>query len=65
MFYFSSKDVISLPFLTHILLVAAKSFQYRMPSAGSREASHPRDSGNSRQSQPSTGHMAGAGKSLY
>jgi len=44
--------------------VAAKSFQHRGSSAGTREGSQVRDSGNSqRQSQPgSTSHMAGAGK---
>ena len=65
MLYFSSKDVPTLPFLMHILVVAAKSFQHRMPSGGAREAPHTRESSTSqRQSQPSsTSHIAGAGKS--
>ena len=61
---FSSQDVPTLPFLIHILMVAARPFQHRIPSGGTREAPHTRESSTSQhRSQPtSTSHIAGAGK---
>jgi len=64
LFNSSSRDILSMPFLTHILLVAAKSYQQRVSSAGTRESSHPRETSGASQRQSqlgSTTHVAGAG----
>ena len=60
-FYYSSRDILSMPFLAHILLVAAKSYQQRVSSAGTRESSHPRENSGGSQRLGSTTHVAGAG----